>query len=70
MSASMPPTLRTAELNRQTFRYFRDFQQAQPLKRLSPHAFFFAAIARSVSAALSLSEFCFLNHWPELFRSV
>jgi hypothetical protein len=28
MSASMPPTLRTAELNRQTFRYFRDFQQA------------------------------------------
>jgi hypothetical protein len=31
MSARMPATLRTARLNRQTLRYFRDFQQAQPV---------------------------------------
>ena len=29
MSASMPATLRTGQLNRQTFRYFRDFKQSQ-----------------------------------------
>ena|SRR5215469_7285988 len=70
MSASMPATLRTAQLNRQTFRHFQDFQQGQTDVRFELLAFWLEDAVPSFGVLVQSRIWHFLASTLRTFRGI